>query len=124
MRPRTLSLRPDTMALVVRDIAESLLRHGIHKLLIVSAHDGNPPAATVAARVLSQEHDMSVASFSGRISSAMIAAGSVRPALQATSWLEATRTRARNQFRRRQNLSTKVRAPDDGGLRGWPSSIA
>jgi creatinine amidohydrolase len=63
--PWTLSLRPDTMALVVRDIAESLLRHGIPKLLIVSAHDGNPPAATVAARILSQEHDMSVAIFSG-----------------------------------------------------------
>jgi creatinine amidohydrolase len=63
--PWTLSLRPDTMALVVRDIAESLLHHGIRKLLIVSAHDGNPPAATVAARVLSQEHDMSVAIFSG-----------------------------------------------------------
>ena len=63
--PWTLSLRPDTMALVVRDIAESLLRHGIHKLLIVSAHDGNPPAATIAARILSQEHDMSVAIFSG-----------------------------------------------------------
>jgi creatinine amidohydrolase len=63
--PWTLSLRPDTMALVVRDIAESLLRHGVHKLLIVSAHDGNPPAATVAARVLSQQHDMSVAIFSG-----------------------------------------------------------
>ena len=55
--PWTLSLRPDTLALVVRDIAESLLRHGVSKLLIVSAHDGNPPAATVAARVLSQEHD-------------------------------------------------------------------
>jgi len=63
--PWTLSLRPDTMALVVRDIAESLLRHDLRKLLIVSAHDGNPPAATVAARILSQEHDMSVAIFSG-----------------------------------------------------------
>jgi creatinine amidohydrolase len=63
--PWTLSLRPDTLALVVRDIAESLLRHGIHKLLVVSAHDGNPPAVNVAARILSQQHDMSVATFSG-----------------------------------------------------------
>lgn len=63
--PWTVSLRPDTLALVVRDIAESLLHHGIRKLLVVSAHDGNPPAATVAARILSQEHDMSVAIFSG-----------------------------------------------------------
>lgn len=63
--PWTLSLRPDTLALVVRDIAESLLHHGLRKLLIVSAHDGNPPAAAVAARILSQQHDMSVAIFSG-----------------------------------------------------------
>jgi creatinine amidohydrolase len=63
--PWTLSLRPDTLALVVRDIAESLLQHGVRKLLIVSTHDGNPPAATVAARILSQQHDMSVAIFSG-----------------------------------------------------------
>jgi len=63
--PWTLSLRPDTLALVIRDIAESLLRHDVWKLLIVSTHDGNPPAATVAARILSQEHAMSVAIFSG-----------------------------------------------------------
>lgn len=63
--PWTLSLRPDTLVFVVRDVAESLLRHGVRRLLIVSAHDGNPPAANVAARILSQEHDMSVAIFSG-----------------------------------------------------------
>jgi creatinine amidohydrolase len=63
--PWTVSLRPDTLALVVRDIAESLLQQGVRKLLVVSAHDGNPPAATVAARILSQQHDMSVAIFSG-----------------------------------------------------------
>jgi creatinine amidohydrolase len=63
--PWTMSLRPDTLALVVRDIAESMLHHGLRKLLIVMAHDGNPPAATVAARILSQEHDMNVALFSG-----------------------------------------------------------
>lgn len=63
--PWTMSLRPDTLALVIRDIGESMLHHGLRKLLIVSTHDGNPPAATVAARVLSQEHDMSVAIFSG-----------------------------------------------------------
>ncbi|HUG13731.1 MAG TPA: creatininase family protein [Thermomicrobiales bacterium] len=61
----TMSLRPDTLALVVRDIGESLLHHDLRKLLIVTAHDGNPPAATVAARILSQEHGMSVALFSG-----------------------------------------------------------
>ncbi len=63
--PWTLSIRPDTLALVVRDIGASLLRHGIRKLLIVSAHDGNAPVAHVAARHLSQDHDISVAVFTG-----------------------------------------------------------
>jgi creatinine amidohydrolase len=63
--PWTLSIRPDTLSLVVRDIGESLLRHGVHKLLILSAHDGNAPVAHVAARQLSQDHHISVAVFTG-----------------------------------------------------------
>lgn len=61
----TLSLRPDTLTLVIRDIAESLLHHEISKLVIVSAHDGNPGPAEAAARILSQEHGMAVALFGG-----------------------------------------------------------
>lgn len=61
----TLSIRPDTMTLLVRDIAESLLHHDIEKLVIVTAHDGNPGPAESAARILSQEHDMRVALFGG-----------------------------------------------------------
>ncbi|SRR5579875_1426923 len=63
--PWTLSVRPDTLSLVVRDVADSLLGNGIAKLLILSAHDGNAPAAQVAARHLSQDHHISVAVFSG-----------------------------------------------------------
>ena len=61
----TLSVRPDTLTLIVRDIAESLLHHGITKLIVVTAHDGNPGPAESAARILSQEHDMRVALFGG-----------------------------------------------------------
>jgi creatinine amidohydrolase len=61
----TLSLRPDTLMLVIKDFAESLLQHGITKLVIVSAHDGNPGPAEAAARILSQEHGMKVAIFRG-----------------------------------------------------------
>lgn len=63
--PWTMSIRPDTMIAVIQDIAESLITHGIQKLLIVTAHDGNPGPAEAAARILSQEHDMTVAIFSG-----------------------------------------------------------
>lgn len=61
----TLSLRPDTLTLVIKDVAESLLHHGIEKLVIVSAHDGNPGPAESAARILSQERGMKVAIFRG-----------------------------------------------------------
>ena len=54
-----------SFAAVIQDIAESLIQHGIQKLLIVTAHDGNPGPAEAAARILSQEHEMSVAIFSG-----------------------------------------------------------
>lgn len=61
----TLSIRPDTLTLVIKDIAESLLHHGITKLVIVTAHDGNPGPAESAARILSQERDMKIAIFRG-----------------------------------------------------------
>lgn len=63
--PWTISVRPQTLALVVGDVAESLLSHGIRKLLFVSAHDGNHPIAQAAARQLSQDHNLSVAVFTG-----------------------------------------------------------
>lgn len=63
--PWTISLRPQTLALVVADVAESLLAHGLRKLLIVSAHDGNHPVAQAAARQISQDHKISVAVFTG-----------------------------------------------------------
>jgi creatinine amidohydrolase len=63
--PWTASVRPDTLSLVVRDVADSLVRNGIARLLILSAHDGNAPVAQVAARHLSQDHRISVAVFSG-----------------------------------------------------------
>jgi creatinine amidohydrolase len=63
--PWTMSIRPDTMIAVIQDVAESLIHHGIQKLVIVTAHDGNPGPAEAAARILSQEHDMTVAILSG-----------------------------------------------------------
>lgn len=63
--PWTLSLRPETLTAMIVDIAESLRRHGISRLLVVSAHDGNPGPIEHAARELSDRHDMTVAIFAG-----------------------------------------------------------
>jgi creatinine amidohydrolase len=63
--PWTLSLRPDTLQAVIIDIAESLLNHGITRLLIVSTHDGNPAPAENAARELNDRHGMTLALVRG-----------------------------------------------------------
>lgn len=52
----TLSLRPDTLVLVVRDICRSLAKHGFRKIILVNGHKGsNLPALTSAVRVLHEE---------------------------------------------------------------------
>lgn len=63
--PWSLSLRPETLTQVIIDIAESLLDHGITRLLVVSAHDGNPPSIESAARELNDRFGMVVAIFAG-----------------------------------------------------------
>ena len=63
--PWTISLRPATLIAIVTDVAESLIDHGIRRLLIVSAHDGNPAPIESAARELSIGHGLSVAVFAG-----------------------------------------------------------
>jgi creatinine amidohydrolase len=63
--PWTLSLRPQTLTEVVIDVGESLLAHRITRLLVVSAHDGNPAPIENAARELSDRHGMTVATFAG-----------------------------------------------------------
>ena len=39
--PLAMNLNPSTLALVVRDLVESLEKHGIRKLLILNSHGGN-----------------------------------------------------------------------------------
>jgi creatinine amidohydrolase len=63
--PWTMSLRPQTLTDVVIDVGESLLAHGLTRLLVVSAHDGNPAPIELAGRELSDRHGMTVALFAG-----------------------------------------------------------
>jgi len=63
--PWTLSIRPETLTAIVVEVGESLLRHGIRKLLVVTAHDGNPAPVENACRILHDRHGLHVAMFSG-----------------------------------------------------------
>lgn len=39
--PLAMNLNPSTLGLVIRDLVDSLAKHGIHKLLILNSHGGN-----------------------------------------------------------------------------------
>ncbi len=45
----TISLKPETMVSILMDIALSLSRHGIKKVLFINAHGGNRPALKIAS---------------------------------------------------------------------------
>lgn len=53
--PGTISLRPETLQAVVRDIVYSLSLHDIKKFLIINAHGGNQQTLGVAVTNISQE---------------------------------------------------------------------
>lgn len=58
--PGTISLQPDTLISILRDMISSLRRHGLRKFLVINSHGGNQPTLSVASTVLSQELDVEV----------------------------------------------------------------
>ena len=63
--PWTLSLRPETLADLIYDLAASLHAHQISKLLVITAHDGNAAPVEIAARRAHHELDMRLAVMFG-----------------------------------------------------------
>lgn len=51
-RAGTLSLRPETLRLIVRDVVESLARHGFRTIVLVPTHAGNAAPLAEAARIV------------------------------------------------------------------------
>ena len=54
-QPMALSLSADTQTRVIADVLESLHHWGIHRVLLLNAHDGNIPPSEVAARTTKPE---------------------------------------------------------------------
>lgn len=59
--PGTISLSPDTFVAVLRDITESLYRHGFRRLLILNGHGGNiNPIGTALSQVVDRHRDLRI----------------------------------------------------------------
>lgn len=56
--PGTISLRPETVTAVVRDVCESLYGQGFRRFIFVNNHGGNQPSCEQVARNLKAEHGL------------------------------------------------------------------
>ena len=56
MFPVAISLSTETLMRVLRDVFDSLMAHGLRKLLIINGHDGNIPAIEAVSREFRVEH--------------------------------------------------------------------
>ncbi len=54
--PGTISLRPSTLEALIVDVADSLYRHGVRRLVVLSGHTGNAATMLSAARALFDTH--------------------------------------------------------------------
>jgi creatinine amidohydrolase len=59
----TISLRPETLAAVVRDVCLSLARHGFRRLLIVNGHGGNRALLAAAVQSIGAQAPVSIATL-------------------------------------------------------------
>jgi creatinine amidohydrolase len=58
--PGTISLKPATLTEVIKDVCNSLIKHGFRKLVMIMSHDGNLGALYSAADELSKQPNVRV----------------------------------------------------------------
>lgn len=62
--PFTVSLQPDTIVNLLKDVLHEIVRNGIKKILIINGHDGNIAPIELAARSVKVKHpDITIATF-------------------------------------------------------------
>jgi creatinine amidohydrolase len=59
----TVSLRPETLAAVVRDVCVSLAQHGFRRMLLVNGHGGNRAVLAAAVQSIGGEFPVNVATI-------------------------------------------------------------
>jgi creatinine amidohydrolase len=58
--PGTISLTPPTLITVIKEVCNSLIKHGFHKIVLLVSHDGNLGAALSAVQELSQQPNVRI----------------------------------------------------------------
>lgn len=61
--PGTISLSPQTVVSILQDIFQSLIEHGITKIVVMNGHAGNAPLVDQAARALRRQKNIMVGSL-------------------------------------------------------------
>lgn len=58
--PGTISMRPETLIAVFRDVFDSLKRAGFRRIMVVNGHGGNAPVASLAQDWMSENEGVTV----------------------------------------------------------------
>lgn len=81
--PGTITIRPETLTELIRDICRSLARHGFDRIILINGHKGsNLPALTSALREL---HDQTLPGVLFAIADPLHLARSAAPAIKDTT---------------------------------------
>jgi creatinine amidohydrolase len=59
----TVTVAPETLATVITDVLECLIRRGVRRLFVVNGHDGNIASIELAARRIRARHEITVAAL-------------------------------------------------------------
>ncbi len=87
--PGTVALKLETYLAVIRDILDSVARHGFRRILLVNGHGGNSPAGTAAVEWMETHPDVRV-KFHNWWSApeTMAKVESIDPVASHASWME------------------------------------
>jgi creatinine amidohydrolase len=87
--PGTVSLRVSTYLTIVRDVLDSLARHGFRRIVLVNGHGGNQPAGSVAGEWMAEHPDVQVVFYNWWNAPRTFAAvQAVDPLASHASWME------------------------------------
>jgi creatinine amidohydrolase len=74
--PFVVSLQPETVTSIIKELLQEVIRNGIKKIIIINGHDGNIAPIELAARALKVQHpDVVIA----RLNDWWVAAGKIIP---------------------------------------------